>query len=82
MNTETGKLMMLSSKEIEMLSGTMEDSFIPIDIRLATEMQKQEMQVSNHDSKSPLGVIFTGSRKERREKERQYRKQQLKKPKR
>lgn len=70
MDTKTGKLEFLNQDDFNRLSGEL----IPIDMGLATEKQKLEMQISKHDNNSELGRIFTGSRRERREQERNYKK--------
>lgn len=57
MDTKTGKLEFLNQDDFNRLSG----EFIPIDMELATEKQKLEMQISKHDNNSELGRIFTGS---------------------
>lgn len=76
MNTDTGKLHDILTEEdrlnfIELIE---KGKMVEVDPKDMTEKQRLEMQVSKHDVNSKLGKVFTGTRKERREKERKYKK--------
>lgn len=61
MNVETGEIVELKTGK-EWLPGRM----VPVKDGDMTEKQKRTKQVSRHDTRSKLGMIFTGNRKERR----------------
>lgn len=68
MNINTGEIKNFGIDDI------MHEEFKPVDLNFMTSKQKEEMQVSKHDNKSKLGIMFTGCRKERRKQEREYKK--------
>ena len=80
MNTETGKIVEFTEsktqEELKELFGTDElgiQKMVPVNKDDMTKKQDKQKQVSKYDNKSKLGQLFTGNRKERRWKEKEYR---------
>lgn len=69
MNIETGEIKRFSDDE-----PFDHDKFVKVQEELMTKIQKETEQVSKFDAKSELGKLFTGNRKERREREKLLRK--------
>ena len=76
MNVDTGHLEYLTMAAFEQQAKM--GALVEVDMNMATDKQKEEMQVSKHDNRSELGKVFTGSRRERRAQERAFKKQQKK----
>ena len=55
MNSETGRMM--TWEEMEEQSQLVRAKSIPIDEQLATLKQRQQMQVSKYDNRTPLGKL-------------------------
>jgi hypothetical protein len=64
MNIETGEIKRFGSDE-----EFDREKFIEIQEDLMTKVQKATEQISKFDAQSELGKLFTGNRKERRERE-------------
>lgn len=62
MNTNTGELLCLTSKEIEILN----DEFIEVNAEDMTKKQKENQAVSLKDHRSKLGKKLTLERKQRK----------------
>ena len=73
MNLDTGKIRMFGKDE------ALETNEVLVGLEQMTEGQKATRQVSKYDNRSELGKLFTGNRKQRREQEREWMREQKKK---
>ena len=71
MNLDTGEIKRFESDEardafMNALLDNAREKWTKIDAEDMTEKQAEEMQVSKHDTRSPLGKIYTSARKRRK----------------
>jgi len=72
MDTRTGKIHEYSNNDELKKALSENEDLVKINNEDITAKQLENMQVSKHDSVSKLGKHFTGNRKERRRKAKEY----------